>query len=498
MQSTLTAVAHFAAKADGRTAVRSDDTCWSYADLHDTARAVARNLIDHDVRVVGLAADNGPEWLAVDLAAQMCDAVLVPLPAFFSEEQIRHALADSGADAVIGDARRVLGPRRESSERGVGGDLIGGLRITRLRNAAPAELPPSTAKISYTSGTTAQPKGVCLTRDGMDTVASSLREALADLHLQRHLCALPLATLLENVAGVYAPLQKGAEVIVPSLQDVGVVGATQFDPLRLLRTIGAYEAESLILLPQMLAALIAAIERGAALPASVRFIAVGGARVASALLERAERLRLPVYEGYGLTECGSVAALNTPAARRAGSVGRPLPHVRVDVDARGEIHVSGPSVCGYVGGSHVPSRLATGDLGHLDDDGFLHVDGRRKNVFITSFGRNVSPEWVETELTAESGIAQAAVFGEARPWNVAVIVARSAAASPAETEAAIDRVNERLPDYARVGEWFYAEEPFTHPNGLLTANGRNRRAAIWGRYAARVNAVYDRAVERIA
>jgi len=268
--------------------------------------------------------------------------------------------------------------------------------------------------------------------------------------------------------------------------------------MRLLRSVAAFEAESLIVLPQMLQALVTAIERGAPAPDSLRFIAVGGAHVPSAVLARAYDLGLPVYEGYGLTECGSVVALNTPAAHRTGSVGRPLSHARVDIDARGDVCVSSPAVCGYTGGSHVPRRFATGDLGRLDADGFLHITGRRKNVFITSFGRNVSPEWVEAELTAEAPIAQAAVFGEARPWNVAVVVPRSGAADASSITAAIDRVNERLPDYARIGDWCYAAEPFTAANGLATANGRNRRSAVWARYGARVNAVFDGALELIA
>ena len=73
--------------------------------------------------------------------------------------------------------------------------------------------------------------------------------------------------------------------------------------------------------------------------------------------------------------------------------------------------------------------IDTGDIGYLDEDGFLFINGRKKNVFITSFGRNVSPEWVERELQMSPYIAQAALFGEARPWNVAIIVLRQAAVS---------------------------------------------------------------------
>jgi long-subunit acyl-CoA synthetase (AMP-forming) len=164
--------------------------------------------------------------------------------------------------------------------------------------------------------------------------------------------------------------------------------------------------------------------------------------------------------------------------------------VELSVDARGEIHVAGPAIGGYVGGEHVPQKLATGDLGHVDAEGFVHISGRRKNMFITSFGRNVSPEWVEAELCDEPALAQAAVFGESRPWNVAVIVP-APGSTRLEIGAAVEAANRRLPDYARVGDYLLADAPFTPGNGQLTANGRIRRAAIWQRYRERVDARYD-------
>jgi long-subunit acyl-CoA synthetase (AMP-forming) len=136
-------------------------------------------------------------------------------------------------------------------------------------------------------------------------------------------------------------------------------------------------------------------------------------------------------------------------------------------------------------------------LGYFDADGFLHLSGRRKNMFITSYGRNVSPEWVEAELCDERSIAQAAVFGESRPWNVAVLVPRPTATAE-QLAAAVDAANRRLPDYARVGDFIIATEPFAPGNGQLTTNGRNRRTAIWNRYCPELDALYDEQLERTA
>ena len=126
---------------------------------------------------------------------------------------------------------------------------------------------------------------------------------------------------------------------------------------------------------------------------------------------------------------------------------------------------------------------------------FLHITGRRKHMFITSFGRNVSPEWVERELTLQAAIAQAAVFGEARPYNVAVIV-RAPGASDAAVNQAVALANQGLPDYAQVGRWIEADAPFSLDNDQLTATLRLRRRALWAHYGTRIEAVYEPSMQQ--
>ena len=311
--------------------------------------------------------------------------------------------------------------------------------------------------------------------------------------VERHLGVLPLATLLENIAGLYAGLLAGACVELLPMRTIGFGGGGGFDPARFLQTLHAHRPHSLILLPQMLLALVGAAEQGHALPAGLRFVAVGGGQVSPRLLQRAEALGLPVYEGYGLSECASVVCLNTPSARRIGTVGRPLPHAGVRIGDDGEVQVRGARMLGYLGEAPPADALAadawlgTGDLGHFDD-GFLVLHGRRKHQFITAYGRNVNPEWVEAELVQQGPIAQAWVHGEARPENLAVLVPRRADCSDVELEAAVAAANAGLPDYARAHRWLRAEAPFTPANGLLTANGRLRRAALAAHYLPRSGA----------
>jgi long-subunit acyl-CoA synthetase (AMP-forming) len=279
------------------------------------------------------------------------------------------------------------------------------------------------------------------------------------------------------------------------LKQVGLTGAAALDTAAMLHAMNNQRASTAIMVPQMLHELTAAIGMGAATPATLRFVAVGGAPVSPRLLETAKQLGVPAFEGYGLSECSSVVAVNTPEASLLGSVGKPLQHVKIKFAEDGEILIGGSVFEGYLGLPEKPSKdglWPTGDTGYLDEHGYLHLTGRKKNMFITSFGRNVAPEWVESELIIQPAIAQAAVFGEAKPWNVAIIVpcplpGKEIAESVAQ---AISAANATLPDYARIGKWLIASEPFTSRNDLLTTNGRLRRAEILSRYGQALAQLY--------
>jgi long-chain acyl-CoA synthetase len=445
---------------------------WTYAELLGAVAARGRHLRALGAHRVALALDNGIDWVLWDLAVLHAGLVCVPVPAFFSADQQRHVLDSAGIDCLIGT--------RAPGFATVEGD------IHRRIVAQPAALHANTCKITYTSGTTGQPKGVCLDLDTQLAVAGSLVEASTSRAVERHLCILPLATLLENIAGVYAPLLAGARVELMPMAQIGLAGASGLNLARFLQALQAAQPHSLILLPQLLLALVGAGERGLPLPASLRFVAVGGGRVSAQLLERAETLGLPIFEGYGLSECASVVCLNTPEQRRIGSTGKPLGHLQVRLADDGEVLVKGARMLGYLGEPAPQGEwLGSGDLGHFEQ-GFLVLHGRKKHQFITAYGRNVNPEWVEAELVQQLPIAQAWLHGEALPANVAVLVPRFANTPDAQLQAAVDTVNRSLPDYARVHHWLRAEAPFSASNDLATANGRLRRAALFDHYQAAI------------
>ncbi|OCR25203.1 long-chain acyl-CoA synthetase [Pseudomonas syringae] len=469
-----TRLRNYASTQPETVALWGDDLRLDYAALYTEVEFRQQLLRASEVKTIGLALDNGPQALLWDLAVLFEGLTCVTLPPFFSAGQRLHCLQQSQVGLVIAD--EALAPELTGAGYKRSGEFW--FHVQAQTNA----MPQGTAKLTFTSGTTGTPKGVCLSAESMLAVARQLHEASLDAAPSHHLAILPLAILLENV-GCYAALYAGATLSLPSQTTLGIQGASGVDVPRMLECLQRRRPESLILVPQLLLMLVSACEMGAFDASMLRFAAVGGARVSSELLVRAQRVGLAVFEGYGLSECASVVALNQPGAQRLGSVGKPLPHVQVRLAEDGEVLIGGSPMLGYLGDpTPAPTWWPSGDLGEFDAEGYLYLKGRKKHQFVTSFGRNVNPEWVEAELTQNNRIAQAFVYGEASPRNHALLWPVSADCTDVQLAEAVERANQALPDYARVHDWTRLEQPFSTANGMATANGRPRREAILGRY----------------
>jgi long-subunit acyl-CoA synthetase (AMP-forming) len=450
---------------------------WSAAELAAAVADTATWLQASGSRVLATLLDNGAPFVVLDEAALQAGVVHVPLPLFFTAEQMQHALRAAGVDTLVAAAplARQWPALPWTQARVAGAELA----VARLP-APPVALPPGTAKITFTSGSTGAPKGVCLSAAALQCVAQGLVDAMAPLGITRHLNALPFAVLLENIAGLMAPRLQGATVITRPLATLGLGGASSFDAARFDTAVRELQPHSLILLPQMLRAWCAQLQRsGQRAPAGLKLVAVGGAAVGAALVQAAQALGLPVGEGYGLSEGASVQTLNLPGHDRPGSAGRVLPHARLRVAPDGELLIAGSLFSGYLGDrTPVPDWWPTGDLGHVDADGFVHISGRKKHLLITTYGRNVSPEWVETALRSQPAVLQAVVFGDGQPALSAVLWPLQPDAGDSLLQAAVDAANATLPDYARIHHWVRSSAPFDAASGLATANGRPQRTAI--------------------
>lgn len=457
-------------------ALWGDELRLDYEALWSEVNYRRRLLSEQPEGCVVLALDNSPEAMLWDLAVLFEERPCLTLPPFFSPAQRLHCLEQCQAPLVVAETSM-------ASELEAAGYRFQGTLWSKAAVSA-VVLPEGTAKITFTSGTTGAPKGVCLSADSFLRVARELAAASEPVKPDHHLALLPLAILLENL-GCYAALFAGAVLSLPSQARLGIRGASGVDTPTFLRCLAERRPHSLILVTQLLQLLVGATQAQAFDPSCLRFAAVGGARVSPGLLQGAHQLGIPAYEGYGLSECASVVCLNVPGAIRPGSVGRPLPHVEVKLADDGEVLIQGSTMLGYLGNPAQPATwLASGDIGEFDDEGFLYIKGRKKHQFVTSYGRNVNPEWVEAELTQGGVIAQAFVHGEALPYNAALLWPHDPSCSDQALADAVAKANTALPDYARVHHWLRLPQPFTPANGLLTANGRPRRDAILEQYHA--------------
>ena len=469
-----------------RVALESRSGNLTYAELNERVNQVADWLTTQPAQRLALLAENSAEWIICDLACQRANKLLVPVPPYFSTSQRQHLLAEAGIELIITDQPALIDDSHITTSPF-------NLLYALLRdNSEIPEIPTGTGKVTFTSGSTGNPKGVCLSNASQARVAASLDAALAMPYV-RHQCLLPLATLLENIAGVYAPLNCGGTVVVCGSEELGFSGARLTDPAAMLSAISKAQPESLILVPELLFMLVTACSNGWQPPKSLQFIAVGGAHVPAGLIAKAREAGLPVYQGYGLSECVSVNTLNLPDADNPDSVGRSLGHNTLTIE-NGELVASGTIFLGYLNQpqSFYPTVVKTGDL-VSEEDGYYYVAGRRKNLIITSLGRNISPEWIESLLLAGGLFSQVLVVGEARPHCAALLVPRHRGVTAQMIEQHLAAVNQQLPDYARLQAWQTLPE-IAADAGLFTAKGKLKRQQAVTHFQTVIDTMYMPAV----
>jgi long-subunit acyl-CoA synthetase (AMP-forming) len=455
-----------AARADTRgaeTALVSPAGRVSYAQLIERIRGHAQWAGSLPPRV-GILFSKGPDQILADLAMSFAGKELVPLPDFFSDAQLSHIIETTRLSEIIADPHNL----ERAARLGVKART---LATTALPSHEPAE---DAGRIIFTSGTTGKPKGVRLRGVQMLASVRALADASGATSSDRYLSILPNALLLEQIAGTYLPLSVGAMICIgaggPAQQ--GDFGAA------IARAAEQTKATATVLVPEILGAWLRELQVGGQrAPQSLRFVAVGGAPVSRIVAEAAWGRGLPIYEGYGLSECSSVVALNTPEARRSGAVGKPLPNVHLTV-VDGEIVVNGPALMdGYIGETPRQGPWHTGDLGQFDEDGFLWVSGRKDNVIATAAGRNINPEWVEEVFTSDTRVKRCVIVEHEREL-VALVVPRESWLC-GDLPAMLDLVRSatrELPEYAKPRRYLPMSDMEFRSLDLLTPNARPRRS----------------------
>jgi long-chain acyl-CoA synthetase len=441
-------------------------------ELHDRAARLAGWLREEGVepgdRVVVLMA-NCPEVPIAYNAIWRAGAVVTPAIFLLPPAELEHILADSGATLVLATPE-------------LAGNVPGGVRVITTDDfgeAAPAEIvpraPEDPAALLYTGGTTGRSKGVLLSHENLWFAGKSGHEAGHLPEITRGLLALPLSHaygLLVTVVGLHAE-ERGQTVLM-----------RWFDPALWLELAQEHRTQITAVVPSMLQLLLAQPLEDYDL-SELRYVVSGGAPLPTEVAEELIR-RLPqveIREGYGLTESSALVTSTPPGGSRLGSVGQAAPGVEMRIDGDdeiGEICVRSPSVMlGYWGQPQATAEaiedgwLRTGDLGYLDEDGYLYVVDRKKDLIIRG-GFNVFPRDVEEAMLEHPAVVGAGVVGRPDAAYGEEVVAFVELASGAEA------APDELVAYAkeRIGGYKYPREVHLVGSLPLTPVGKVDRKAL--------------------
>jgi long-subunit acyl-CoA synthetase (AMP-forming) len=411
MRKLFDAMSRHASETGGKAAASDSERTISRAELLARVIGLAADLKAQS-RIIGILAPNGVDWVIAQLGCALAGKIAVPLPTFFSSSQLGHVVRSASVGLILTtDQTKPL-----IQQSGVPNSLISD-------HGAATGLPDpgdGFGQIIYTSGSTGQPKGVRHESGQIAWSAEALAAATGATAEDTYLSVLPLPLLLETICSIFIPAMLGAYAHFDSTM-AGQVG--RGDARGISKAFERRKPTTSVVVPQLLKQWVGELQAaGGRAPNSLRFVAVGGAPVPRQVADKAWTLGIPVHEGYGLSECCSVVAVNRPGERCADTVGRSLGELDVSIDD-GEIVVDGPSITdGYLGQGPARRPWRTGDLGSIDKNGFLTIHGRKDSLIVTSFGRNVSPEWIETMLLGDLRIAFCAVVGHGEPFLTAVIV----------------------------------------------------------------------------
>ncbi|HVS15011.1 MAG TPA: long-chain fatty acid--CoA ligase [Thermoanaerobaculia bacterium] len=432
-----------------------------------------------------------------------------------------------------------------------GAGRIGEIPLERFRGRTSAT---DTASIIYTSGTTGEPKGVMLShRNFVSNVLAC--ETLFPLGpTDQALSFLPLSHvfertvdylfLLRGVAIHYAPSIERVPPLLLEVRPTVLASVPRLYERAYLRALANVAKESplkqrifhwslrvgkrwsearkrgtlvspLLALQRAIAARLVHRKIQARFGGRLRFAIAGGAALGDQVAEFFDAVGITLYQGYGLTESAPVLAVNSPQANRRSSVGRAIPGVEIQIAPDGEILGRSPGLMqGYWGNEEATREaideegwLHTGDIGRVDGDGFLYITDRKKDILITSGGKNVAPQPIEQLLTAQPAIAQVVVVGDNYPYLTALLVPRFedlpppfAARSHEELladasfekwiDAAVDAVNAQLSEHERIRNWQYLPRELSLAEGEMTPTLKVRRRVVLERYRDLVASMY--------
>ncbi len=548
------------------------------AEFHQEVRALAKGLVAAGVAPgdrVALMSKTRYEWTLVDFAIWTVGAVTVPIYETSSADQVAWILEDSGSVAIVVETAaheatveairdHAVGLRSvwqidggALAALGTGGSGVSDAELDATRDGVDRTC---VATVIYTSGTTGRPKGCELTHDNFMALSENAVERLSAVVSSDDastLLFLPLAHVFARfieVLCVTAQARMGHSADIKNL----LADFATFRPTFILAVPRVFEkiynsseqkatsegkGKIFSTAAETAIAWSTALDDGRpglglrvrhavfdrlvysrlrdAMGGQVRYAVSGGAPLGTRLGHFFRGVGVTILEGYGLTETTAPATVNTPELVKIGTVGPPLPGVGIRIAEDGEILVTGVNVFrGYHDNTEATAAAIedgwfhTGDLGSLDDDGFLRITGRKKEILVTAGGKNVVPAVLEDRLRAHPLVSQCIVVGDQRPFIGALITldaemypawaannglagvtierAREHEGVLAELQRAVDEANEAVSRAESIRSFAVLDGDFTEENGYLTPSLKLKRNVVMRDFEDEVEALYSR------
>ncbi len=513
---------------------------------------------------VALLSKTRYEWTVADYAIWWIGAATVPIYETSSPAQIGWILSDSGAVAAIVENEGHLAKVDESRSEAPGLQHVwtidtGGLDDVRAAGSSVSDddleqrrlglTSDTLATLIYTSGTTGRPKGCRLTHGNFRYELGAATEQLDELFAMEKastLLFLPLAHVFARIIQVGA-IRSGAKLgHTADVKDL-VTHLGTFHPTFVLAVPRVFEkvfnsasgkayadgkGKIFDRAVQTAIAYSRALDSGNGKPGIVlrarhaafdklvfgklrdalggeaQWAISGGAPLGDRLAHFYRGIGVTVLEGYGLTETTAALCVNTPADQRIGTVGRPLPGTQVRVGDDGELSFRGPQVFrGYWHNDEATAEavdddgwFATGDLGEVDDDGFVRITGRKKEIIVTAGGKNVAPAVLEDRVRAHPLVSQCLVVGDGKPFVAALVTIDDEAWTGklddpellAEVQKAVDDANSQVSQAESIRKFRILSEDWTEENGYLTPSFKVKRNAVLRDFHDTVEALFVR------
>ncbi len=499
----------------------------------DVSATVQRLIsrIESGDRVVSIA-ENSYSWMLLDLSVQICGGVHVPLHPQLASGQLLELIDHSGAEVVVVSNatqwEKVKSCQKSARCFSFTQDVRACECLCLLDENQPdakSDLfqldlgncrPDSLVSILYTSGTTGQPKGVMLTQANVVSNAYSKVRTLPLCANDMRVCWLPMTHIFARVCDLFTAYLTGCHTIISRGREFLFEELQYFRPTYLNAVPFFYERCYRQLMQTQR---LEAKDLQTLLGGQMKLCNCGGAPLSDEIFDFFRQRQIELVTGYGLTESSPVLTSNRPGNCKQGSVGQAVSDVEIRIALDGEVLARGPNVMvGYyreAAATQIALRdgwLHTGDIGYLDEEGYLFLTGRKKEMIVTSGGKKIAPNHLENLLVADPLIEQAIIVGDRRDCLVALLVLNrdelarqgftvGSDQSPQTNcmknsalrklvQVHVDRLLSGLSKYEQIVDFVLFSQPFSVEDGLATAKGSLRRHVITQKFAREIDELY--------